>query len=83
VLLGVATSLPEIATTVTAGILGNAGLATGNLMGGVALQIVVLAGADAFASRRPLTVSIVEPVLLLQHVTLLLLALAVAGMALG
>ena len=84
VLLGVATSLPEIATTVTAGVLGNAGLATGNLMGGVALQIVVLAGADAFASRRPLTVSIVEPVLLLQHVVLLLLlALAIAGMALG
>lgn len=84
VLLGVATSLPEIATTVTAGLLDNAQLATGNLMGGVALQIVVLAIADFFASRRSLTVRIDDPTLLVQHVVLLLLlALAIAGMAVG
>lgn len=83
-LLGVATSLPEIATTVTAGVLDNAQLATGNLMGGVALQIVVLAVADLLASRRPLTVRVADPTLLVQHVVLLLLlALAIAGMALG
>lgn len=36
-LLGGVTSLPEVATTVTAGALGNPQLAIGNLMGGVAL----------------------------------------------
>lgn len=83
-LLGVATSLPEVATTVTAGVLDNAQLATGNLMGGVALQIVVLAVADLLAARRPLTVRVDDPTLLVQHVVLLLLlALAIAGMALG
>lgn len=83
-LLGVATSLPEIATTVTAGVLGNAGLATGNLMGGVALQIVVLAAADALVARRALAHAAVQPGILLQHVALLLLlSLAIAGMAVG
>ena len=84
VLLGTATSLPEIATTVTAGALGNPQLAVGNLMGGVALQVVVLAVADVVESRRSLTVQLSNPVLLLQHVALLLLlALAVAAMAIG
>jgi cation:H+ antiporter len=84
VLLGVATSLPEIATTVTAELLDNAQLATGNLMGGVALQIVVLAIADFFASRRSLTLRIDDPTLLVQHVVLLLLlTLTLAGMAAG
>ena len=84
VLLGVATSLPEIATTVTAGFLDNAQLATGNLMGGVALQIVVLAVADFVASRRSLTLRVDDPTLLVQHVVLLLLlTLTIAGMAVG
>lgn len=83
VLLGVATSLPEIATTATAGLLGNAQLATGNLMGGVALQVVVLAAADALF-RRPVSASVAQPGLLVQHVALLLmLSLAIAGMAVG
>ena len=83
VLLGVATSLPEIATTATAGLLGNAQLATGNLMGGVALQIVVLAAADALF-RGPVSASVAQPGLLVQHVALLLmLSLAIAGMAVG
>jgi cation:H+ antiporter len=84
VLLGVATSLPELATTVTAGVLGNPNLVIGNLMGGVALQVVVLAAADAFGSRRPLTRTILQPALLVQHVVLLLLlSMAIAGMTVG
>lgn len=84
VLLGVAPSLPEVATTVTAGFLDNAQPAAGNLMGGVALQIVVLAIADFFASRRSLTLRITDPTLLVQHVVLvLLLRLTIAGMAVG
>lgn len=83
VLLGVATSLPEVATTVTAGALGNPQLATGNLMGGVALQVVVLAVAD-LASRRSVTLDIDNAMLLVQHVVLLLLlSVAIGGMAVG
>jgi cation:H+ antiporter len=51
VLLGVATSLPEIATTVTAASIGNAALVSGNLFGGVSLQVVVLAIVDLVAVR--------------------------------
>ena len=83
VVLGVATSLPEIATTVTAGVLGNAQLATGNLMGGVALQMVVLVLADALCPGRPLMSLVTRRVIAVQHLALLvLLALAVAGMLL-
>lgn len=51
-LLGVATSLPEVAATVTAGLLRNPELATGNLLGGVALQVTILAVADIVESRQ-------------------------------
>jgi cation:H+ antiporter len=37
-LLAWATSLPEVATTMTAGIVGNAALAGNNLLGGIAMQ---------------------------------------------
>jgi cation:H+ antiporter len=83
-LLGVATSLPEIATTVTASAAGNARLATNNLFGGVAMQIAILAVVDLLTGSRPLTYFTPQPVLLLQGVMLvLLLAVAIAGMAAG
>lgn len=84
ILLGVATSLPEIATTITAAWLGNAQLVAGNLFGGVAMQIAVLALVDAIAVRGALTYFTPQPMLLLQAVMLLLLlAVAVAGAAAG
>jgi cation:H+ antiporter len=84
ILLGVATSLPEVAATVTAGALGNAQLATGNLLGGVALQVTVLAVADIIESRHGLTFQVASPSVLVQHVALvLLLSLTIAGMAAG
>jgi cation:H+ antiporter len=80
ILLGVATSLPEIVTTVTGAAIGNARLVVGNLFGGVALQIAVLAIVDVIAVRGALTYFTPQPVLLLQGVMLLvLLALALAG----
>jgi cation:H+ antiporter len=83
-LLGGVTSLPEVATTVTAGVLGNPQLAIGNLLGGVALQVVVIAVADVFESRQQLTFQVSEPSVLVQHVVLLLLlALVVAAIAVG
>lgn len=84
VVLGVATSLPEIATTITAAWIGNANLVSGNLFGGVAMQIAVLAIADGVAVRGALTYFTPQPILLFQGVMLLLLlAVALAGAALG
>jgi cation:H+ antiporter len=83
-LLGVATSLPEIATTFSGAWIGNAALVTGNLFGGVALQIAVLAVVDLVAVRGALTYVTPKPVLLFQGVMLLLLlATALAGAAVG
>lgn len=52
VLLAVAGSLPELAITVSAASSGHLGLASGNLIGGIAVQTVVLVICDAFASRE-------------------------------
>jgi cation:H+ antiporter len=56
ILLAIAGSLPEIVITVTATAQGNLGLAAGNLIGGIAIQTMVLVACDAVASgERPLT----------------------------
>src|SRR5205814_1596612 len=48
--------LPELVITVTATAQGNLGLAAGNLIGGIAIQTMVLVVCDAAASgERPLT----------------------------
>lgn len=81
-LLSAATSLPEVATTVTAVLLlNNPTLAVHNLMGGVALQTAVLVAADrANRDRGALTFFSPRFVLLIEGVGLLvLLLLAIAG----
>lgn len=56
ILLAVAGSLPELAITVSAAAQGNLALAAGNLIGGIAVQTMVLVICDAVAGReRPLT----------------------------
>lgn len=56
VLLAVAGSLPELAITVSAAAQGKLGVAAGNLIGGIAVQTMVLAVCDATAGpERPLT----------------------------
>jgi cation:H+ antiporter len=65
-LLAIAGSLPELAITVSAASAGNLGLAAGNLIGGIAVQTMVILLCDLAADpRRPLTflVGALTPVL--------------------
>lgn len=81
--LGGATSLPELTTSVTAAASGLPGLAGSNLLGGIAMQIVLLAFIDAFAARgKALTSMAPNSALLIQGVSLIVLnALAIAAMS--
>lgn len=66
ILLAIAGSLPELAITVVAAARGNLSLAAGNLIGGIAVQTMVLVVCDVTAGReRPLTflVGALTPVL--------------------
>lgn len=55
-LLAIATNLPELVITIVAAAKHNLGIAVGNIMGGIALQTLVLAPMDAAADPdRPLT----------------------------
>jgi cation:H+ antiporter len=65
VLLGFAGTLPEVAITISAAASGDLGLATGNLLGGIAIQTLVLVLLDAVSrSATPLTSlsTVLEPI---------------------
>ena len=65
-LLAIAGTLPELAITVAAAAKGNLGLAAGNLIGGIAVQTMVLVVCDVVVGpERPLTflVGALTPVL--------------------
>src|SRR5690348_18435528 len=57
ILLAIATNLPEIAITASAALAHNLGIAIGNILGGIALQTVVLVVLDVFGvpDGEPLT----------------------------
>ncbi len=80
-LLAIAGSLPELAITVSAALSGNLELACGNLIGGIAVQTMVLVLCDlATGPTRPLTflVGALTPVL-----EGLLVILVVSGVLMG
>ncbi len=52
IMLAIATNLPEIAITVSAAWTGNLGIAIGNILGGIAIQTVVLVVMDVFGVGR-------------------------------
>ena len=82
ILLAVATNLPEIAITVSAAINGQVDVAVSNILGGIAIQTVVLVGLDAFGVRvqRPLTYQAASLRLVLEGaVVVAVLAVVVMG----
>jgi cation:H+ antiporter len=84
VLLALATSLPELATTITGSVMGNAALVTNNLLGGVMLQTAVLAAADFALRRGALTYFAPQFTLLIGGVSLvMLLGVTLSVMAVG
>ncbi|WP_430296828.1 sodium:calcium antiporter [Sinomonas sp. B1-1] len=82
ILLAVATNLPEIAITVSAAVSGNLGVAVGNILGGIAIQTVVLVALDAFGTRRgdPLMYRASSLTLVIEAVTVVgVLGVVIAG----
>jgi cation:H+ antiporter len=80
-LLAIAGSLPEVAITVSAASQGNLDLAAGNLIGGIAIQTMVLVLCDFVSGpERPLTflVGALTPVL-----EAMLVVLVVSGVLMG
>ncbi len=82
ILLAIATNLPEIAIVASASLSGNVGVAVGNILGGIAIQTVVLVALDAFGVRgdRPLTYRAASLVLVLEAALVVaVLAIVIAG----
>jgi len=82
ILLALATNLPEIAIVTSAALAGNVGVAVGNILGGIAIQTVVLVALDAFGGRHrhPLTYRAASLVLVLEGIAVVaVLAVVVAG----
>ncbi len=79
--MAIATNLPEIAITVSAALRDNLGLAVGNILGGIAIQTVVLVVLDAFGrGRDPLTSRAASLVLVLEGALVIaVLAVVVMG----
>jgi cation:H+ antiporter len=57
IMLAIVTNLPEIAITASAALSNNIGVAVGNILGGIAIQTVVLVVLDAFGVRAPDTLT--------------------------
>ncbi|MCP4385022.1 MAG: sodium:calcium antiporter [Hyphomicrobiales bacterium] len=84
IMLGGITSLPEIAVSITAGYSGEAALAVNNLLGSIALQIVVIAMGDFVLGGRALSFVIGSPRVLLQGVFgAVLLSVLIVAIAIG
>nr|WP_217499032.1 sodium:calcium antiporter [Leifsonia sp. C5G2] len=84
IVLAVATNLPELAITVSAAASGSLEVAAGNILGGIAIQTVVIAILDLFGKRgkgvRPLTYRAASLGLVLEAIVVVaVLAVVIAG----
>ena len=83
-LLGAATSLPEIATSTTATLSGRADMAVNNLIGSASFQLVVLAVVDLLIGKAALTTMLPGPrVMLNSVVSIILLLIVTIGVMIG
>ncbi|HEY0312556.1 MAG TPA: sodium:calcium antiporter, partial [Allosphingosinicella sp.] len=83
ILLAIATNLPEVAITASAAWHGDLGVAVGNILGGIAIQTVVLVLLDAFGmkgEKAPLTYRAASLTLVIEGL-LVIAVLIVAVMA--
>ncbi len=78
--LGGITSLPEMANVITASSMGNPPLAINNLLGSAAINIVLLAIADAFIGRDAVSSVVAKPSTMMMG-TLCLIVLVTVAMA--
>ncbi|WP_245477911.1 MULTISPECIES: sodium:calcium antiporter [unclassified Mesorhizobium] len=84
VLLGGVTSLPELAVAITSSVSGDASLAVNSILGGIAMQVAILAVADAIIGKRALTSVVPDPVIFLQGgLKILLLSIIAASIMVG
>lgn len=82
ILLAIATNLPEIAITVSAALSNNIGVAVGNILGGIAIQTVVLVVLDALGTKGkdPLSYKAASLTLVIEAVTVVaVLGVVIAG----
>jgi cation:H+ antiporter len=80
VLLGGVTSLPEMAVASTASLAGHPALSVNDLLGSAAINVVIIAVADAVLGRDAITSVLASPGVLLQGVLgIILLALVVGA----
>lgn len=82
ILLAIATNLPEIAITFSAAAAGNVGVAVGNILGGIAIQTVVLVALDVFGNKgkAPLSYRAASLSLVIEAITVIgVLGVVIAG----
>lgn len=77
-LLGGITSLPEVANVSTASAMGNPALAVNNLLGSAAINVFLLAVADAWIGRRAVTGVIARPSTMMMATLCMLVLIAIA-----
>jgi cation:H+ antiporter len=78
-LLGGITSLPEVATTITASLKGHAGMAVNNILGGVSMQVTILAVVDFWQQKKPLSSLSTDIIVIMQGVFLMIMLALVAS----
>lgn len=78
-LLGGITSLPEVANVATASTMGNPALAVNNLLGSAAINVLLLAVADAWIGREAVTGVVARPSTMMMATSCMLVLIAVAA----
>lgn len=79
-LLGGITSLPEVANVVTASSNGNPSLAVNNLLGSAAINILLLAIADAIVGRRAVTSIVAKPSTMMMAALCMIVLISIAAL---